>query len=197
MTLNGLPQTDPKQKVLGHYTPDWIGGLQNKLHYGNFDFSFLFDTKQGGQIFSTTKMFGEESGVLKSSLKGRENGETLADGGGLIVNGVNADGTPNTIKVTAQAYFNSLFQNHEANIVSATFTKLREVRLGYDVPGSVSSRFRITSMKVALVGRNLWMHAAAPDIDPETAFDNSNVQGIEFAGFPSARSLGFLVNVTP
>jgi hypothetical protein len=41
------------------------------------------------------------------------------------------------------------------------------------------------------------MHAAAPDIDPETAFDNSNVQGIEFAGFPSARSLGFLVNVTP
>jgi len=197
VTLNGLPQTDPTQRVLGHYSPDWIGGLQNKFRYGNFNFSFLFDTKQGGQIFSTTKMFGNMSGVLKSSLVGRENGQTLAEGGGLIVDGVNADGSPNTTKVTAQAYFNALFQNHEANIVSATFTKLREVRLGYDVPSSVSARFRITSMKVALVGRNLWMHAAAPDIDPETAFDNSNVQGIEFAGFPSARSLGFLVNITP
>ena len=197
ITLNGLPQTDPTQRVLGHYTPDWIGGLQNRFHYGNFEFSFLFDTKQGGQIFSTTKMFGEESGVLKSSLLGRENAETLADGGGLVVVGVNADGSPNTTKVTSQAYFNSLFQNHEANIVSATFTKLREMRLGYAVPSSVSSRFRVTAMNVALVGRNLWLKAAAPDIDPETAFDNSNVQGIEFAGFPSARSIGFFVNVTP
>jgi TonB-linked SusC/RagA family outer membrane protein len=197
ITLNGLPQTDPNQRVLGHYSPDWIGGLQNRFHFGNFDFSFLFDTKRGGQIFSTTKMFGEESGVLKSSLLGRENGETIAEGGGLVVDGVNADGTPNTTKVTSQAYFNALFQNHEANIVSATFTKLRELRLGYDVPTSVSNRFRVSSLKLAIVGRNLWMNAAAPDIDPETAFDNSNVQGIEFAGFPSARSVGFLVNVTP
>jgi TonB-linked SusC/RagA family outer membrane protein len=198
ITLNGLPQTDPKQRVLGHYTPDWIGGLQNKFHYGSFDFSFLFDTKQGGQIFSTTKMFGEESGVLKTSLRGRENGkQTLAEGGGLIVDGVNADGSPNTTKVTSQAYFNALFQNHEANIVSATFTKLREVKLGYAVPSSVSSKFRVSSMNVALVGRNLWLKAKALDIDPETAFDNSNVQGIEFVGFPAARSVGFLVNVTP
>ena len=197
ITLNGLPQTDPTQRVLGHYSPNWIGGLQNKFHYGNFDFSFLIDTKQGGQIFSTTKMFGEESGVLKSSLRGRENGQTLAEGGGLVVDGVNADGSPNTTKVTSQAYFNALFQNHEANIVSASFVKLREMRLGYNVPESLSNRFRVSQMKVALVGRNLWMNAAAPDIDPEAAFDNSNVQGIEFAGFPSARSIGFVVNVTP
>lgn len=197
ITLNGLPQTDPKQRVLGHYTPNWIGGLQNTFHLGNFDLSFLFDTKQGGQIFSTTKMFGNMAGVLKTSLVGRENGQTLAEGGGLTVNGVNADGSPNTTKVTAQAYFNALFQNHEASIVSATFTKLREMRLGYTVPSSVSSRFHVTAMKASLVGRNLWLHAAAPDIDPETAFDNSNVQGIEFAGFPSARSVGFFLNVTP
>ena len=197
ITLNGLPQIDPTQRVLGHYSPDWIGGLQNKFHLGAWDFSFLFDTKQGGSIFSTTKMFGEESGVLKSSLRGRENGQTLAEGGGLIVDGVNADGSPNTTKVTAQAYFNALFQNHEANIVSATFTKLREVRLNYAVRPSIASKFRVSAMNVAFVGRNLWLHAAAPDIDPETAFDNSNVQGIEFIGVPSTKSVGFSINVTP
>ena len=197
VTLNGLPQTDPTQVVLGHYTPDWIGGLQNNFHWGNFDFSFLFDTKQGGQIFSTTKMFGEESGVLKSTLVGRENGETLAEGGGLIVAGVNADGTPNTTKVTSQAYFNALFQNHEANIVSASFIKLREAKLMYALPPRFARRFNVSAMNVALVGRNLWMHANAPDIDPESAFDNSNVQGIEFVDFPTARSVGFMINVTP
>ncbi|HET9683256.1 MAG TPA: TonB-dependent receptor, partial [Gemmatimonadaceae bacterium] len=194
---NGLPRVDPNQVVLGHYTPDWIGGLQNRFHYHDFDFSFLIDTRQGGRIFSTTKMFGEESGVLKSSLRGRENGQTLAEGGGLIVDGVNADGTPNTTKVTAQAYFNSLFQLHEANMVDASFVKLREARLGYAVPSRFSSRLGITTMNIALVGRNLWLHAKAPDIDPESAFDNGNVQGIEFVNFPSARSIGFVLNVTP
>jgi hypothetical protein len=183
--------------VLGHYTPDWIGGVQNRFHYHDFDFSFLLDTRQGGKIFSTTKMFGEESGVLASSLRGRENGQTLAEGGGLIVDGVNADGTPNTTKVTAQAYFNSLFQLHEANMVDGSFVKLREARLGYAVPSRFTTRFGVTSMNVALVGRNLWLHAKAPDIDPEGAFDNGNVQGIEFVNFPSARSFGFVLNVTP
>jgi TonB-linked SusC/RagA family outer membrane protein len=194
---NGLPQADPQKRVLGHYTPDWTGGIQNHFRYNNFDFSFLFDTKQGGQIFSATNMFGDLSGVLASSLKGREKAETIEDGGGMVVPGVNPDGTPNTTKVTAQAYFNSLFQIHEAFVYDASFVKLREVKLGYTVPSSLSNKIGVSSMYLALVGRNLWLHAKAPNIDPETAFDNSNAQGLEFGQFPSARSFGFLVNVTP
>jgi TonB-linked SusC/RagA family outer membrane protein len=195
--LNGLPQIDPQQRVLGHYTPDWVGGIQNRFHYKDFDLSFLFDTKQGGQIFSTTEMFGTESGVLASTLKGREQGETLAEGGGLIVPGVNPDGTPNTTKVTAQAYWNATFQLHEPFVYDASFIKLREVKLGYSAPASLTNRLRISTLYLALVGRNLWLHTNVPDIDPESAFDNSNVQGIEFAQFPTARSFGFLVNITP
>ncbi|HEX6966483.1 MAG TPA: SusC/RagA family TonB-linked outer membrane protein [Gemmatimonadaceae bacterium] len=195
--LKGLPQPDPNKRVLGHYTPDWTGGIQNHFRYKDLDFSFLFDTKQGGQLFSATNMFGEMSGVLASSLQGRETAETLADGGGMIVPGVNPDGTPNTTKVTAQAYFNSLFQIHEPFVYDASFVKLREVKLGYTAPSSISSKVGVSSLYLALVGRNLWLHAKAPNIDPETAFDNSNAQGLEFGQFPSARSIGFMVNVTP
>jgi TonB-linked SusC/RagA family outer membrane protein len=195
--LNGLPQIDPQQVVLGHYTPDWVGGIQNHFRFRSFDLSFLFDTKQGGQLYSTTKMFGNESGVLKSSLVGRENGQSLAEGGGMIIAGVNPDGTQNTTKVTAQAYFNALFQNHEANMVDASFVKLREVRFGYDLPARMSHRLNLSAASISLVGRNLMLWAKAPDIDPETAFDNGNVQGIEFANFPSARSIGFALKVTP
>lgn len=194
---NGLPQADPQQRVLGHYSPDWVGGIQNTFHYKQWDLGFLVDTKQGGQIFSTTEMFGQESGVLASSLRGRENAETLADGGGMVIPGVNADGTPNTTKVTAQAYFNALFQVHEPYIFDASFWKLREVRFGYTVPSTFAQRFGLSSLYVAAVGRNLWLHSKVPDIDPETAFDNSNVQGIEYFGIPSARSYGFTVSVTP
>ncbi|HEX5435642.1 MAG TPA: SusC/RagA family TonB-linked outer membrane protein [Gemmatimonadaceae bacterium] len=194
---DGLPQGDPQKRVLGHFTPDWTGGIQNHFRYKDVDFSFLFDTKQGGQLFSATNMFGNMSGVLATSLKGREKAETIANGGGMIVPGVNADGTPNTTKVTAQAYFNSLFQIHEPFVYDASFVKLREVKVGYTFPESLTRHLGVSSLYLALVGRNLWLHTSVPNIDPETAFDNSNAQGLEFGQFPSARSFGFMVNVTP
>ena len=54
-----------------------------------------------------------------------------------------------------------------------------------------------SSANIAVVGRNLALWTDAPHIDPETAFDASNVQGIEFGQFPSARSIGFTVTVRP
>lgn len=197
ITVDGFPQPDPQKRVLGHYTPDWTGGIQNRFAYKNFDFSFLFDAKQGGQIFSASNMFGNMSGVLATSLRGRETAQALEDGGGLLVEGVNKDGTPNTTKVTAQDYFNALFQLHEPYVYDASFVKLREVKLGYAVPSSLSGKLGISSAYVALVGRNLWLHTGVPNIDPETAFSNGNAQGLEHGQFPSARSFGFMINVTP
>ena len=82
-------------------------------------------------------------------------------------------------------------------MVTGSFVKLREARLGYDVPARYARRLRVSALNVAAVGRNLHLWTNAPDIDPETAFDASNVQGIEFANFPTARSVGFAFRVTP
>ncbi|HEY1201088.1 MAG TPA: SusC/RagA family TonB-linked outer membrane protein, partial [Niastella sp.] len=49
---NGLPQADPNKKVLGKYTPDWIGGITNKFSYKDFHLSFLIDASIGGSMFA-------------------------------------------------------------------------------------------------------------------------------------------------
>jgi hypothetical protein len=36
-----------------------------------------------------------------------------------------------------------------------------------------------------------------PNIDPETAFSSTNLQGIEMGQIPTARSIGFQLAVTP
>jgi hypothetical protein len=59
------------------------------------------------------------------------------------------------------------------------------------------SRFGFSGGDVALIGRNLALWSNIENIDPETAFDASNVQGIEFGQFPSARSLGFSISIRP
>jgi TonB-linked SusC/RagA family outer membrane protein len=186
---DGLPQYDDQLQVLGHYTPDWTGGINNHFRYGNFDLNVLFDTQQGGDIYSTTHMFGLYAGVLEETLRGREDG--------IVVEGVNADGTPNTTNVTSEEYFGALYGIHEAHVFDASWIKLRELRLGYAVPAQFSSRIGVSGMNIALVGRNLWLGTDVPHIDPETGYSASNLQGFEFGQLPTPRSFGIQINVTP
>jgi len=200
----GLPRRDPVARVLGQYSPDWNGGIQNRFSYGSFALSVLFDGQMGGNIFSTTKWFGEYSGVLESTLQGRENDfywdpvleERFCDPG-IVVPGIISQGSRtgevNDIAVCSDDYFHRNFGNHETGIIDASYLKLRELRVSYQLPARVASRFGFSGGEVALIGRNLFLWAKNDNIDPETAFDASNVQGIEFGQFPTARSLGFSV----
>lgn len=196
----GRPQRDTNRSVLGNYNPDWIGGIQNRIRYGRLALSVLVDGQRGGDIFSVTNWFGEYAGVLKSTLRGR--GVDFCDPG-IIVPGVFADGSVNgdgvnDVTVCPESYFGRNYGNQAAGIDDATYVKLREVRLGYKIPSSFMGRFGFVSGDIALIGRNLLLWAPNIDnIDPETAFDASNVQGIEFGQYPSSRSIGLSLSIRP
>ena len=199
---NGLPLNSASNPIgyLGNYNPDWVAGLGNTFRYRGLELGVLFDVRKGGNIYSLTNFYGRRSGVLVETLEGREN--SLDDR--LIVKGVRVDASgdtiPNDIQVTAQNYHRSLGNSggiSEEFTYDASFIKLRELRLSYDVPPSFSERLRVANMRVALVGRNLWLSTDVPHIDPETAFDAGNAQGFEYSQMPSARSFGINFTVTP
>jgi hypothetical protein len=98
---------------------------------------------------------------------------------------------------TSEQYFQSLYGIHEAFVYDGSFVKLRELRLGYDLPQSLLGRVRMRSANVSLVGRNLLLRSKVPNIDPETALSTGNAQGLEFAAIPTARSFGFNITFTP
>jgi TonB-linked SusC/RagA family outer membrane protein len=193
--------------LLGNYNPDFAWGVTNRLRFRGVELSFLIDGQQGGSIYSLTNVYGTRSGVLSNTILGREVADTLgvpitpANGGGLIVPNsvkvVAGDTVPNDIRVTAQAYHRGLTGIHEQFVYDATFTKLREIRIGADVPRAWTNRLRISRMSVALLGRNLMLWSDVPHIDPETAFNPGNAQGFEYSQPPSQRSLGFSVTIMP
>ena len=191
---DGTPQVDPTLRVLGHYTPDWIGGITNQFSFKGVNLSVTIDTRQGGQLQSETNMWGIYSGALTSTLPGREDG--------IIGVGVqqNKDGSyrPNDVKADAETYYGGLSYNaRESTVYSASYVKLREVRFGYQLPKTVLQGTFIKGVGVSVVGRNLWLISShAPGIDPETSFNNGNVQGLESTQIPSVRSYGFNINFT-
>ncbi|MGH7662993.1 MAG: SusC/RagA family TonB-linked outer membrane protein [Gemmatimonadaceae bacterium] len=195
----GLPVRSAK-KILGGYAPDWNAGLNNTFRYKNLDFSFLFDYKKGGDLFSVTNMFGLYTGVLLETVTPCSHFDfiTQCDGrSSMLVEGVNEDGSPNTTEVSPESFYKSLYGIHSAHIFDASYLKLREMKLGYNVPESIAGRVGASSLYVSLIGRNLWLSTDVPHLDPETAFTNGNAQGLEFGQLPSARSIGFNIVVTP
>jgi TonB-linked SusC/RagA family outer membrane protein len=195
LTDGGYTYAADDRTVLGKVEPDWVGGWNNDFRYNRFSFGVLLDMRKGGSIYSVSNMFGEYAGVFANSLKGRE---VDWDNPGVVVKGIDVNtGLPNTTRITAEDYYQNLFQLHEAYVYDASWLKLREVRIGYDLPESLLSRLHASAVNVSLVGRNLWMSTKVPNIDPEFAYSTGNFQGMEFAALPNARSLGFNVRITP
>ncbi|MHC0445405.1 SusC/RagA family TonB-linked outer membrane protein [Flavobacterium sp. 3-218] len=215
---NGLPKADPTKRVLGHYTPDYLAGVTNTLTYKNLELSFLVDASVGGEIFSGTNRTGTYTGVLASTLPGRgaENGglsyyvdgttKTLVNGtapagvtvydDGMIFNGVYENGSPNTTVLSAQEYYKASYNISEAYIYSSTFVKMREIKLSYNVNKAFARRLGLEGASITAVGRNLFfIYKDAPNIDPETAFNTGNAQGLESLALPTTRNFSLNVNL--
>jgi len=177
-------------KPLGSVLPDYNMGFRNSFKYKSFGLSFLIDVQQGGKYFSTTNMWGMSSGMLEESALGgnREAGITLP--------GVKEDGTPNDIHLDATTWGKSFYNTVDAqNVFDASYIKLRDVTLSYDLPKSFIGN-SIQGIRVSAFARNLFAwNLANKGIDPEnTSYGSGNIQGIEGGSLPSTRVYGVNVN---
>jgi len=195
LTQDGLPFAEDDFSYLGSIQPDWTGGWMNEFSYGPFQLGVLLDVKRGGKLYSYTNAVGETSGVLASSLRGRE---VDWDNPGVLVKGIDAEsGKPNDVTVTSEEYFQNLFGIAEPYVYDASFAKLREVRLGFEVPSKWTNRLGTSGVNVSLTGRNLLTWTKVPNIDPEFAYSSGNWQGIEYAIPSNPRTVGITVQVRP
>jgi len=193
-TSGGYPVTSA-QKVLGNIQPNWTGGWSNSVRYKNLTLSGLLDFKRGGKIVSITNMWGDYAGVTATSMRGRE---ADWDDPGIVLDGIDIDtGLPNEINIRSEQYFQGIYPSVEPFTFDASYTKLRELRFGLDLPASWASRFNSQAISIALTGRNLHTWTKVPNIDPEFSYTVGNFQGIEFAALPNARSWGLSFRITP
>lgn len=200
---NGLPQRDPKYAGYQHYygsvQPQWTGGLSNTLSYKNLRLYGLLDFHKGGKLSSITNMWGDFTGVLSRTTQGRE---VDWDKPGIVAVGIDqATGKPNTINVDAETYWQCRAYNCgqviEDHIYDASYTKLRELSLTFELPQDFVRRFNTSAISLGLTGRNLKTWTKVPNIDPEFSYQTGNNQGIEFAALPNPKVWGLNVRITP
>jgi hypothetical protein len=173
--------------------------------------------KWGADIYSMTAMQSHTNGTSKETLEGRAEwyaSEELRKSqniavpdwtptGGYIGKGVKNTGTPdapnyvpNDVPVNPQSYWANIYDNTpEPYIYDASFIKLRELTLTYQIPAVLLKKFVIKDIAVSLFARNLWIiYSNLDNIDPESNYNNGNGQGFEYGSLPSRRTYGIGLN---
>lgn len=180
---------------LGNYNPDFIVGMSNRITYGNFGFNFNIDWRHGGTLVSRTQALAGVGGQLL------ETEDRPAKG--IIAQGVNSAGLTNTVPVSAEAFYRQFYdRNHEENnTYDASYVKLRELGVSYTLDKDAINnvlKTKLSMARISLIGRNLFALSDIPHFDPEQlAVQGQNfVSGVEDMSYPTARSIGFSLNLT-
>jgi TonB-linked SusC/RagA family outer membrane protein len=204
----------PAKRIFGHADPDFTWGVINTLGYKNFKLTFQFDGIIGGVFHDYVRQKMLQGGRHLETVQGEWGAARYNDvnGGSFVANGIVLVGTPtldpvtgeitnwkdlttapNTTKTTVQNYSSRYASIQDLNIISKTFTKLREVTLTYTLPQSILGKvFRQAT--VSFVGRNLLLFYPEKykDVDPDQ-FSQSSASDLQT---PTARRFGFNINLT-
>ncbi|UBM57340.1 SusC/RagA family TonB-linked outer membrane protein [Marinilongibacter aquaticus] len=188
---NGIPLRTDEQVSFGSALPNWVGGITNSFNYKGISLSALVDFKLGGNMMSGTNFNLVRHGLHKMTLPGRDTG--------VIGEGVNENGEPNTVAANPQSYWEVIRGQSliEPIIYNAGFWKLRQITLGYDFSKFLPEKSPLKSLKLSAVANNVAMLKKwVPNIDPDSfGYTSDNIVGLESTGVPTTRSIGFNLNV--
>lgn len=196
LNADGTYQFAPNQDF-GSVLPQFTGGLINTFRYKGVSLALSIDYQKGGKYFSLSNFWGEYSGLYANTAalndKGKNVRDAVADGGGVHVTGVGDTGEKIDTYVEGYDYYHQFGNNSiiDNSVFDASYVKLREVSLGYQLP--LKANRYVQGVSFSVVARNPWLiYAANRNIDPSELSQRFGENGQQ----PGTRSLGFQVRVS-
>ncbi len=183
--LNGLPVIDPRFLVRGDRNPDFTLGTINNFTYKNFTLGFLWDWKQGGDIFNATDMYLTRQG---------KSPRTADRYTSRVINGVLNDGLQNTANPTIntisfmpahqQLYYTARLPEEEFIEKDVNWFRLRDISLNYTLPAKTLKRLKYFQSFAAFITVNdLILITNYTGADPQVNGNNASTRGVGAAGF--------------
>jgi TonB-linked SusC/RagA family outer membrane protein len=170
-------------EVVGTYTPDFTGGINNVISYKAFSLSAFFNFVKGVQVWNYTDLLMDSDGAYID-----ENQRVLGDGESRWQN-------PGDIATHPKPVFGG---NQNSNQVSSrylqdgSYIRLRNVRLSYTVPPTLLNKAGIGNASIFVSGDNLWTGTPFRGRDPQASLGNT---GGEVGVYPISKRILFGVNV--
>jgi TonB-linked SusC/RagA family outer membrane protein len=170
-------------KVLGNAYPDFFGGITANLNYRSFNLSIFFFTMLGQEVFNfelaqwkydlSSSQFNKFAEVATGRWTGEGTSNDIPRAGYKPVN--ITDGADGAI---------------DRMVEDASFLKLRNLTLSYDLPKAFLSKIRMSNANVYIQGNNLLTLTKYSGFDPEAnqMHGSTRVLPLNNSYYPSTRT---------
>jgi TonB-linked SusC/RagA family outer membrane protein len=163
---NGQPTGVALRKIIGDPNPDFTLSIGTNLKYKKISFGFLLDGVYGAEVFNADRRTRQGVGIgdySEKELKGE----------------------------LPRGYIHSIYLNEEWRIDNGSFTKIREMSLGYQLPDNLIKG--VSDINFTIIGRNLYSFDSYDGYDPETNAGgvSDRLRGVDFGNVPIPRTIMF------
>jgi TonB-linked SusC/RagA family outer membrane protein len=199
---NGFPMANAADAKIGDPNPNWRGGFGANLSYKSFSLGLLFETFQGGDFFEGTRgvMYShgthEDVGKEVTLTKDLKNFRGNVIPAGTTVRGNIRDLGAGEVLLD-ESYYTTLGGGFsglkEQFVVDGSWTRLREVSLGYTLQTESFRRStKLQSLEFRLSGRNLFLWSGVRGIDPDSNHTQVSLgRGMDYFDNPGTKSYLF------
>ena len=207
--------TQVETNIVGNREPKLIGGFNNSFSYKNFNLSFLFDIRLGGDIYNGTEYYLVTKGLSTKTI----NRESVSFTG-VVNTGTTAKPAYETKTITynanetyqvgnstrsgkymIQEYYKNYAKNAYNFITDTNWLRLRSISLSYDFKDLLKKQNIIKGLTATITGTNLFVWTNYKGMDPETCVSGSGTggsgsAGIDYCGVPATAGMSFGINLT-
>jgi TonB-linked SusC/RagA family outer membrane protein len=152
---------DDDMQLMGHILPDYVFGLTSTLRYKNFDLSVILNGEQGASKVVTALRQAALLRTQENTLRSFYDSRYIA-------------GEPRSgldLAFASTQYSGPRHSNVSYFIYDASYIRIKNVVLGYNIPGNIYSRAGIRDLRITLGVQNLHTFTKYPLYNPEA---NSN-----------------------
>ncbi|MBC9795433.1 TonB-dependent receptor [Sinomicrobium weinanense] len=171
--------------VIGNAEPDFFGGWNNIIRFGNLELSTLFNFSVGNYLFNANK---------RDLLIFNNYGYNYSDD---IVNAWNADNANSSVPRLVAGDPNNNRRDSDFFIENASFFKLKNIHLTYKFDPGVLKKLFIQKASISLSASNVFVITSYSGLDPEVNYNAANnfSQGYDSAAYPIVRTFTLGLNL--
>ena len=175
---------------VGSSIPKFTAGLNLSTAYKNFDLTLFFQGAYGFDIYNVAfhdiEGFYRPFNLTKDYYDNRWTGE----GTNNEYPRASWNGSNNNVRISTRF------------LRDGSYTRLKNLQLGYNFPAQVTDKLRLGSLRVYASALNLLTFTKYPGLDPEMTTSNNDTaqgdlaRGIDWGTYPVAKSYNLGLNLT-
>lgn len=181
---DGVLNSDDRD-IIGNPHPDFIWGWNNDFRWRNFDLNIFFQGSYGNDILSYTLMELDLMAGINNATTAALNRWTPTNTNTDIPRAANG----RTRRVSTRW------------IYDGTFTRLKNLSLGYNLPQPVLDKLKVRRLRVYASAQNILTFTSYRGYDPEVNYQSSGATngnrnlGLDYGSYPNAKNYTFGLNV--